>query len=711
MTKSEPMDGICGSQGRRLALAFVLALALLAPGHAAAAAATHAPIKTVLPSTTIPAGFSPIGATSGSSPLSNHGGAVMHTNKVYAIYWVPPGYTVSANYRSLIDGYFQNVAADSGKTTNVYATSAEYSDGGGPAAYSSTFGGSIVDTQAYPTSGCTNTNPQTGSPFATCLLDSQITTEIDRVAVAQGWPRNGTTMFFMFTARNVGTCFSGGTTCFAQYFCAYHSAFQNANGTYIYANMPYAASTNTCGAGSVAQPNGDDADLTLNVTSHEHLEAITDPFLNAWYDASGNENGDKCAWSFGAPIGGSGSSAWNQAIGSGHYMLQMEWSNAVSGCVQTEPTAPASSVTPSLSGTATVGQILTVSNGTWSPTPTGYQYAWQRCNPTCAAISGAYSSTYTLASADAGATVKALVWAMNGFSHGAAWTASSATVGAGSIPANTVAPSLSGTATVGQTLTIANGTWTNSPTSYQYAWQRCSPTCAAISGAYGSTYTLASADAGATIKALVWALNASGHGAAWTPLTATVGSSSVPTNTVAPSISGTASVGQTLTLANGSWTGSPTSYQYTWFRCTSSCVSINGAWNATYALVTADAGTTLKVLVWAVNGAGHGAAWTAATGTVAAGSVPSNTALPVIAGTTHVGQTLSVTTGTWTNAPTGYQYTWFRCNPTCTAITGAWSSTYALTLADSGATIKVLVWALNAAGHGAATTAATATVS
>src|SRR5436853_7819848 len=47
--------------------------------------------------------------------LSYHSGPVMHTNKVYAIYWIPSGYSVQSGYQSVIDGYFQNVAADSGK--------------------------------------------------------------------------------------------------------------------------------------------------------------------------------------------------------------------------------------------------------------------------------------------------------------------------------------------------------------------------------------------------------------------------------------------------------------------------------------------------------------------------------------------------------------------------------------------------------------------
>ncbi len=76
-------------------------------------------------------------------------------------------------------------------------------------------------------------------------------------------------------------------------FCAYHGAFGSNT---IYAAMPYAASFN-CNPNT--SPNHNDADQTINVTSHEQMEAATDPLLNAWYDNSGNEIGDKCAWKFG----------------------------------------------------------------------------------------------------------------------------------------------------------------------------------------------------------------------------------------------------------------------------------------------------------------------------------------------------------------------------------------------------------------------------
>jgi hypothetical protein len=101
----------------------------------------------------------------------------------------------------------------------------------------------------------------------------------------------------------------------------------------LYANMPYADTSPTaCGTGQ--SPNGSDADDTLNVTSHEHREMINDPTGSAWYDLLGNEGSDKCAWNFGAPLGSTGTGAYNQVINGHFYYLQTEWTNAHTGCVQ-----------------------------------------------------------------------------------------------------------------------------------------------------------------------------------------------------------------------------------------------------------------------------------------------------------------------------------------------------------------------------------------
>jgi hypothetical protein len=268
-----------------------------------------------------------IHATSrGLGNLRYHGGPVEHTNKTYAIYWVPSGYSTQSGYSSVINQFFTDVAADSGKTSNVYYTGTQYSDGSGNVQYSSSFGGSYTDTNPLPASGCTD------SATSVCLTDAQVQAEIQKDIAAAGWTANSTTEFFMFTAKGIGSCISS-SECAFTYYCAYHSSIGSGSNEILYANMPYADTVPAdCDAGQ--HPNGNDADATINVTSHEHNETITDPNGNAWYDLEGYENGDKCAWIFGTVSGPSGAE-YNQTINGHHYFLQQEYSNYDRNCVST----------------------------------------------------------------------------------------------------------------------------------------------------------------------------------------------------------------------------------------------------------------------------------------------------------------------------------------------------------------------------------------
>lgn len=261
-------------------------------------------------------------ASSGGN-LVYHRGPVMTTNTAYAIYWIPAGYSVSPNYQSLINGFFQNVAADSGKTSNVYWSDTQYSS----ILYNSTFGGSYVDTNPFPANGCSLYGSVTN-----CLSDAQLAAEVQRVVTANGWGQGPSKLFFIFTPKNVGSC--SGNSCAFTYFCAYHSWSGSGANVLLYANQPYAMSGGA-GCDSVQHPNGDDADATINVVSHEHNEAITDEQGSAWYDRRGYENGDKCAWNFGAVLGSTSYGQYNQVIGTGKYYLQQEWSNKTSKCVLT----------------------------------------------------------------------------------------------------------------------------------------------------------------------------------------------------------------------------------------------------------------------------------------------------------------------------------------------------------------------------------------
>ena len=80
-------------------------------------------------------------------------------------------------------------------------------------------------------------------------------------------------------------------------------------------------------------------------------------------------------------------------------------------------------------------------------------------------------------------------------------------------PANTTAPTITGTPKVGETLTAQNGTWSNSPTAFQYQWQRCNTSgasCANVPGATQKTYLLTSTDGGRTMRLRVTGINAEG---------------------------------------------------------------------------------------------------------------------------------------------------------------------------------------------------------
>ncbi len=195
------------------------------------------------------------------------------------------------------------------------------------------------------------------------------------------------------------------------------------------------------------------------------------------------------------------------------------------------PLAPVDSTAPGITGAAQQGNTLTASHGQWSNNPTGYSYAWQDCNATqssCAAIVGVTSSTYKLTAADVGSYVSVTVTATN---SGGSTPLTSATVGPvlPPAPANTKAPGITGTPQQGDTLSVSNGTWSNSPTGYGYSWEECSSgNCSPIPGATSNSYTLSTADIGFTIVCVVTANGPGGSASATSNRTAAVVAAPTP---------------------------------------------------------------------------------------------------------------------------------------------------------------------------------------
>ncbi len=284
-------------------------------------------------------------------------------------------------------------------------------------------------------------------------------------------------------------------------------------------------------------------------------------------------------------------------------------------------------------------------------------------------------------------------------------------------PVDVLPPAISGNAQVGSTLTSSTGTWLDSPTGYTYQWLDCNTSdsgCANINGATASSYTLAASDAGKTVDVVVTASNSAGSGSASGSPTSTV-TWATPQNTGRPSISGSAHQGSTLSTSNGTWSNDPTSFGYQWQDCNSSgsaCANISGATGSTYVLSASDFGHTVDVVVTASNSAGSAQATSAATAVVTP-PAPVNSTKPMISGTAQVGNTLTSSTGTWSNSPTSFGYQWQDCNSSgsgCANISGATGSTYVLSASDVGHTIDVVVTASNVGGSGEATSAATSVV-
>ncbi len=186
-------------------------------------------------------------------------------------------------------------------------------------------------------------------------------------------------------------------------------------------------------------------------------------------------------------------------------------------------------------------------------------------------------------------------------------------------PGNTAEPRISGSATIGSTLTASQGTWTNSPTGYAYQWVRCSRSgglpsgadCAAIGGATTTQYVVASADADHRLRVRVTASNADGSRTVASNATAVVRAADAgrPVNVQAPALSGTAAQGQTLHVSPGTWNGrQPITYTFRWMRCDTAgnnCILQQGLQDDAYLLREGDVGKTIRARVIARSSAGE----------------------------------------------------------------------------------------------------------
>ncbi len=174
----------------------------------------------------------------------------------------------------------------------------------------------------------------------------------------------------------------------------------------------------------------------------------------------------------------------------------------------------------------------------------------------------------------------------------------------------------SGTAGVTQ-YSVSNGAWSGSPTGYTYLW-RYRETSTIYPAAPGvnnqSTYTPPANFVslyGNTLRCTVTATNAGGSTPANSGDVTVLAPVSIPTNSSAPTLTGTAQVGQTVTFGVGSWNNSPTSYSLRLYRGTAGVITsetlVKDAGNvtsSTYVIPAADSGYYLRAFATATNSAG-----------------------------------------------------------------------------------------------------------
>jgi hypothetical protein len=232
-------------------------------------------------------GASPFGG-GGSVLMTWHGGAILTSSAVKAIFWggswANPAF--AGDKIAGLDSFYQGYGG-----SNYAATSTEYTGSNGRVGTAVAYGGSVIDTSAAP---------------ARTPKVSAIAAEVCKMIanpVANGY-------YPVYTDTRRG---SAG-------YCAWHS-YGTCNGVPVQFGFFFNLDGDAgCDPQDARATHSQGLAALANVSAHEIAEAVTDPRNGGWYDSSNGENGDKCAWTFNVPF-----VTFSNA---GTWKLQGEWSNA-----------------------------------------------------------------------------------------------------------------------------------------------------------------------------------------------------------------------------------------------------------------------------------------------------------------------------------------------------------------------------------------------
>jgi hypothetical protein len=223
-----------------------------------------------------------------SSNMTYHGGKIMTTAVTQAIFWGASWDSYTGDKMSGIDTWY-----DGFNDSNYAKASDEYSGSNGQVTSATSFSTHLTDTSASTGGGST----------------SAILAEVCKMIPHPDSSGNGYYAVYTDTPRGNAN------------YCAYHS-YGTCNGTPVqFAYFFKLDGDAGCDPHDTQTGHSQGLAAIANVSGHELSEVRTDPASpGAWYDAQGEENGDKCAWTFGAPyVTFSNGSIWK---------IQGEWSNA-----------------------------------------------------------------------------------------------------------------------------------------------------------------------------------------------------------------------------------------------------------------------------------------------------------------------------------------------------------------------------------------------
>jgi hypothetical protein len=320
------------------------------------------------------------GAAVQGNGINYHGGPVIEgTTHVYYIWY--GDWTKDAGANAILTDFANNIGGS--PYFNINTT---YGDTAGNVANSVYYVSSASDAGSLGSS----------------LNDNSIWT-IATNAIASGkLPLDANGVYFVLTAPGVAE-----TSGFLTQYCGWHSygTYNSTNVKVAFVGDPAGPNLGNCAAQTSSSPNGDvSADAMASIVGHELEESVTDPLLNAWYDSSGNENADKCAWTFGVTYQSNGAFA-NMQLGGRNYLIQQNWLNANGGqCVLSYASTPDFSVSVS-PGSQSVTQGGTSGTYTLTDTPSGGfsgTVSWSVTPPSgITASSVSPSGTFTLTAAGA----------------------------------------------------------------------------------------------------------------------------------------------------------------------------------------------------------------------------------------------------------------------------------------------------------------------